>query len=215
MKNILNICEGRYAQDDILLGVCVPSQRVIAKKYWNDISLKDTEWLLHSKIHESRLISLMILIEKYKKAADIEKTDIVKIYLKNFKYINNWDLVDLSAYKIVGDYWYKNSLEEFWKFAKSEYLWKERISMISTLYFIRQNRFTETLKLAQLFLTHKHDLMHKASGWMLREIGKRDIKTLVAFLDKYSHVMPRTMLRYAIEKLPEKQRKFYLGKKFS
>jgi 3-methyladenine DNA glycosylase AlkD len=211
-KRILNICEGKYAQDDILLGVRVPWQRVLAKKYFKLINLKETEKLLQDKIHELRFIALVILSEKYKKSDDKLKSEIARIYLRSYKHINNWDLVDTSAPNIIGHYWHNNYLDEFWKFAKSGYLWKERIAMLSTFYFIKQNRFAETLKLAEMFLKHKHDLMHKASGWMLRELGKRDKKALLSFLDKYSSAMPRTMLRYSIEKLSEQQRKFYLKK---
>jgi 3-methyladenine DNA glycosylase AlkD len=211
-RKLLNICPGRYAQDDILLGVRVPNQHFLAKKYAKLISLKETEKLLQNKIHELRFIALVILSEKYKKSDDKLKSEIARIYLRNYKHINNWDLVDTSAPNIIGHYWYNNDLDEFWKFAKSGYLWKERIAMLSTFYFIKQNRFDETLKLAEMFLNHKHDLMHKASGWMLREVGKRDKKVLLSFLDKYSSIMPRIMLRYSIEKLPEQQRKFYLKK---
>ncbi|MDR1104028.1 MAG: DNA alkylation repair protein [Endomicrobium sp.] len=211
-RKLLNICEGRYAQDDLLLGVRVPKQRELAGKYSECISLEETEKLLQDKVHELRFIALAILSKEYKRADNKLKSKIMKIYLRNYKYINNWDLVDTSAPHISGHYWYNNKLDKFWKFAKSGNLWKERIAMLSTFYFIRQNRFNETLKLAEVFLNHKHDLMHKASGWMLREIGKRDKKVLLSFLDKYSSLMPKTMLRYSIEKLPKQQRKFYLKK---
>jgi 3-methyladenine DNA glycosylase AlkD len=213
-KRILNICDGRYAQNDILLGVRVPKQRELAKKYSKYISLQETEKLLQDKIHEVRFIALVILRDKYEKCDDKLKSKIAKIYLKNYKYINNWDLIDTSAPYISGHYWHNNDLDEFWKFAKSGNLWKQRIAMISTFYFIRQNRFIETLRLAEIFLNHRHDLLHKASGWMLREIGKKDSKVLLTFLNKYANIMPRTMLRYSIEKLPTKQRIFYLENNF-
>ncbi|MDR1926601.1 MAG: DNA alkylation repair protein [Endomicrobium sp.] len=210
---ILNICKGGYGEGDFLWGVRVPQQRFIVKKYLEKINLKDVEELLQHKIHEVRLSSLMILIEKYKRADEESKSYIVKIYLRNSKYINNWDLVDLSAPNIVGHYWYNTSLTDLWNFAKSGNLWQERIAMLSTFYFIKQKRFAETLTLVKIFLKHKHALMHKAAGWMLREVGKQDVKTLTSFLDKYVHVMPRTMLRYSIERLSLKQRKYYLEKK--
>jgi 3-methyladenine DNA glycosylase AlkD len=210
VRKLLNICKNKYAQDDILLGIRVPKQRVLAKKYVNLLSFKEVEKLLQSKIHEFRFIALVILSKKYKRADSKLKSKIAKIYLRNYKYINNWDLVDMSAPHISGHYWYNGKLDKFWEFAKSDNLWKERIAMLSTFYFIRQNRFNETLKLAEVFLSHKHDLMHKASGWMLREIGKRDKKILLSFLDKYSSLMPKTMLRYSIEKLSKQQKKFYL-----
>ena len=211
-RKLLNICEGRYAQDDILLGVRVPKQRELAGKYANLLNFKETEKLLQDKIHELRFIALVILSKEYKRADNKLKSKIAKIYLKNYKYINNWDLVDTSAPHISGNYWYNNKLDKFWKLAKSGNLWKERIAMLSTFYFIRQNRFNEALKLAEVFLNHKHDLMHKASGWMLREIGKRDKKVLLSFLDKYASTMPRTMLRYSTEKLTKQEKKFYLKK---
>jgi 3-methyladenine DNA glycosylase AlkD len=209
-KKILNICEGRYAQDDVLLGIRVPKQRELAKKYFKCISLQETEKLLQDRIHEVRFIALVILRDKYEKSDDKLKSEIAKIYFKNYRYINNWDLVDASAPYISGHYWYNNGLDKFWEFVKSGNLWKQRIAMISTFYFIRKNRFIETLRLAEMFLNHKHDLMHKASGWMLREIGKKDNKILLTFLNKNASIMPRTMLRYSIEKLTIKQRKFYL-----
>jgi len=209
---ILNICKGRYAQDDILLGVRAPKLRTLAKKYAKSVNLKETEKLLQDKIHELRFIALVILSEKYKKSDNKFKSKIAKLYLRNYKYINNWDLVDMSAPHISGHYWHNNELDKFWEFSKSGHLWKERIAMLSTFCFIRQNRFSETLKLAEMFLNHKHDLMRKAAGWMLREVGKRDKKALLSFLDKHAGIMPPIMLRYSIEKLPEEQRKFYLEK---
>jgi len=203
-------CKGGYGEGDIFWGIRVPQQRIIAAKYCKYLSLKDAEELLRHKIHEVRLVTLIILIEMYKKADDDVKFSIMQIYLRNFKCINNWDLVDLSAPHIAGHYWYRNSLRDFWEYAESGNLWKERTAMVSTLYFIKRGRFTETLKLSKLFLSHKHDLIHKASGWMLREIGKIDIKTLILFLDGYSNVMPRTMLRYSIEKLSAEKRNYYL-----
>ncbi|MDR1663216.1 MAG: DNA alkylation repair protein [Endomicrobium sp.] len=213
-RNILNICKDRYAQDDILLGVRVPKQRALVKKYIDLLNFKETEKLLQDKIHELRFIALVVLSKKYKKANNKLKSKIIKIYLRNYKYINNWDLVDTSAAYISGHYWYNNKLDKFWEFAKSGNLWKERIAMISTFYFIKQNRFDETLELVEIFLNHKHYLIHKASGWMLREIGKRNKRTLLSFLDKYASIMPRTMLRCSIEKLTKQQRKFYLKKAF-
>ena len=202
--------KGGYGEGDFFWGLRVQQQRVISRRYWKDMNLKDIEELLRHKVHEVRLTALMVLIEKYKEADDNIKFDITRIYLRNSEYINNWDLVDLSAPGIMGHYWHNNSLKDFWEYAKSGSLWKERIAMVSTLYFIKQGRFTETLELSKLFLMHRHDLMHKASGWMLREIGKRDIKPLVSFLDKYSKMMPRTMLRYSIEKFSPKKRKYYM-----
>jgi len=204
--------KGGYGEGDFFWGVRVPQQRIIAVKYWRYIDLEDSEELLQHRVHEIRLVALMILIEKYKKADDRVKSGIVRIYFRNYKYVNNWDLVDLSAPNIMGNYWYENSLKYFWEYAVSGNLWKERTALVSTLYFIKRGRFGETLELSKLFLSHEHDLIHKASGWMLREIGKIDIKPLVLFLDRYSKIMPRTMLRYSIEKLTLERRRRYLGK---
>ncbi|MDR1721258.1 MAG: DNA alkylation repair protein [Endomicrobium sp.] len=204
--------KGGYGEGDLFWGICVPHQRIVAVKYCKDADLKDTEDLLRHKIHEIRFVALVILTEMYKKGNDNIKFNIMQVYLRNFKYINNWDLVDLSAPLIAGDYWYRNSLEDFWEYAKSGNLWKERTAVISTLYFVKRGRFVETLELSKLFLSHKHDLIHKASGWLLREIGKIDTKPLILFLDRYSSVMPRTMLRYSIEKLSIEKRKYYLKK---
>ena len=213
VAKILNVCPGGYGDGDVLFGLRVPQIRAVARKYCNNISLKEIEKLLQHEIHEVRLASLMILIEKYEKSDEIDKYNIAKTYLNNSRYINNWDMVDLSAPNILGHFWYStDSLTDFWKYAKSGNLWKERIAMVATFYFIKQNRFAETLELAKMFLTNKYDLIHKASGWMLREVGKRDIRYLVEFLDEHYQSMPRTMLRYSIEKFPEAQRKFYLEK---
>jgi 3-methyladenine DNA glycosylase AlkD len=204
--------KGGYGEGDSFWGLKVPQQRIIARKYWKDINLKDVEKLLQHRTHEVRFTVLMILIEKYKKVDYDTKSVIVKMYLRNSEYVNNWDLVDLSAPYIPGHYWYNSSLKDFWEYAESGTLWKERIAMISTLHFIRQGRFAETLALSELFLTHNHDLMHKASGWMLREVGKRNTKPLISFLNRYSKVMPRTMLRYSVEKLSPEKRKYYMEK---
>jgi len=204
--------KGGYGEGDLFWGLRVPQQRTVAKKYFKDITLKETEKLLQHKIHEVRMTALLILVEKYKKADEKDKKATVKIYLANTKYINNWDLVDLSTPSITGAFWFNNNTIDMFKFAKSKDLWRERIVMISTLYFIRQYRFKETFELAEMFLTHKHDLMHKAAGWMLREAGKKDINALRVFLDKNYKKMPRTMLRYSIERLSEKERNKYMGK---
>jgi 3-methyladenine DNA glycosylase AlkD len=202
--------KGGYGEGDSFWGLKVSQQRITASKYWEDINLKDVEKLLQHRIHEVRFTALIILIEKYKKADDDTKSVIVKIYLRNSEYINNWDLVDLSAPYIPGHYWHNNSLKDFWEYAESGILWKERIAMISTLHFIRQERFAETLELSKLFLIHNNDLIHKASGWMLREVGKRNTKPLILFLNKYSQAMPKTMLRYSVEKLSLGKRKHYM-----
>lgn len=203
---------GEYGEGDIFWGLAVPTSRKIALKYKN-ISLSEISFLLKNKVHEVRLIGVLILINKYQKSNLQEKKKIVNFYLKNIKYINNWDLVDLSAPKILGDYLLnKKDRKILLKLSNSKNLWKERISILATFSFIRVLDFKWSFYLAQKFLNHKHDLIHKACGWMLREIGKKDEKKLKEFLDKYISIIPRTMLRYAIEKFKEKERKIYLKK---
>ncbi|MDR0822272.1 MAG: DNA alkylation repair protein, partial [Endomicrobium sp.] len=195
--------KGEYGEGDLFWGLTVPTQRVIAKKYSAKAALSDILALLKSKVHEVRLTALLILVDKYSSANASGKGKIAKLYFANTKYINNWDLVDLTAPSIAGDFWFHNSKKLMFDFAKSNELWKERISVVSTYCFIKRGEFEEILKLAKHFLSHKHDLMHKAVGWMLREMGKKDIFVLRDFLDKYHKIMPRTMLRYSIEKMSE------------
>ncbi|MBW3004672.1 DNA alkylation repair protein [Candidatus Woesearchaeota archaeon] len=201
--------KGEYGEGDVFLGIPVPLQRTVAKKYI-DLSLKDTQSLLHSKIHEHRLVALLILIDKYNKSEN--KKEIVDIYLKNTKNVNNWDLVDLSAHKILGDYLLDKDRKILYKLAKSKNLWEKRIAIISTAAFISNNQFDDTLKISGILLTDNHDLIHKAVGWMLREVGKKNQAAEEKFLKKYHKTMPRTMLRYAIEKFDEKKRKVYMQK---
>ncbi len=201
--------KGEYGYGDVFLGISVPKQREIAKKYI-EISLNDLQKLIKSKIHEYRLISLVILVSKYQKADQIQKKKIVDFYLKNTKQINNWDLVDLSAPKILGDYLLDKEKSILYQFARSLNLWKKRIAIISTFTFIKNNHFKETLKISEILLNDDHDLIHKAVGWMLREVGKKDQKVEEDFLKKYYKNMPRTALRYAIEKFDKKKRKYYL-----
>jgi 3-methyladenine DNA glycosylase AlkD len=201
--------KGEYGEGDKFLGIIVPDQRKIAKKY-TDIGLTDTQKLLSSKIHEHRLTALFILIGKYKKANETEKKKIFNFYLKNTRNINNWDLVDLSAPNIVGDYLLEKNREILYHLSRSTNLWEKRIAILATLAFIRNNDFKDTLEISKVLLRDKHDLIHKAVGWMLREIGKRDLKTEEEFLKKHYKIMPRTMLRYAIERFPEEKRLNYL-----
>jgi len=202
--------KGEYGEEDIFLGITVPKQRQIAIKY-ESLALKDIQLLLKSKIHEERLTALLILVNNYKKSEN--KSEIYDFYLKNTKNINSWDLVDLSAQVIIGTYLEDKDRSILYKLAKSSNLWERRIAIISTFHFIKNNDFSDALKIAEILLNDKHDLIHKAVGWMLREIGKRDISVLENFLKKNYHSMPRTMLRYAIEKFPEKKRKMYLAGK--
>jgi 3-methyladenine DNA glycosylase AlkD len=204
--------KGEYGEGDIFLGIVVPSLRKVAKKYTN-LQLQELQTLLSSKIHEFRLISLFILIDKYKKAEERERKEIVQYYLRNTKNINNWDLIDLSALNILGDYFKDKDKSILYKLANSHSLWEKRIAILSTFAFIRDNMFEDSLNIAEILIKDKHDLIHKAVGWMLREIGKRDSETEEIFLKKYYKIMPRTMLRYAIERFPEQKRKKYLNNK--
>jgi len=203
--------KGEYGEGDIFLGVTVPLSRKIAIKF-RDLSFAEITKLLQSRIHEERLIALLILVDNFNTANEISQKKIYDFYLQSTKYINNWDLVDLSSHEIVGGYLVNKDVSILKKLAKSKNLWEKRIACISTFEFIRNNRLDVSLELAEMLLQDKHDLIHKAVGWMLREIGKRDLKTEIEFLDKHYKKMPRTMLRYAIEKFPEKVRVAYLKK---
>lgn len=201
--------KGEYGEGDVFYGIKVPVQRMIAGQF-NDLSLDDLKALLTSKVHEERLIAAFILVDQFKKGNEKKKKIIFDFYLKNRKGINNWDLVDLSAPKIVGAYLIDKEKDLLYKFARSKDLWEKRISIISTQAFIREHFFEDTLNISEILLNDKHDLIHKAVGWMLREIGNRDLEIEEQFLKKHYKIMPRTMLRYAIEKFPEKKRKAYL-----
>jgi 3-methyladenine DNA glycosylase AlkD len=203
--------KGQYGEGDLFLGIKVPIQRSLSKKYTN-LSLCDLEYLINSKIHEHRLISLFILILQFEKASQKRRQEIYEFYLKNAKNINNWDLVDLSAPKIPGAYLLSNDRSILHKLATSNNLWEKRIAIISTFAFIYKQEHEDTFKISELLLHDKHDLIHKAVGWMFREVGKRISEELeCSFLDTHHKKMPRTMLRYAIERFEEKKRKHYLS----
>lgn len=202
---------GEYAERDLFLGVDSPSLRKIAKKYFKAVSYADLQKMLESPYHEIRVGAVFILVLMFQHGSEEERKKIFDFYMENIRYINNWDLVDVSAPYIVGPVAFENESVLF-SLAKSCRLWEERVSVVATLYFIKQNRFDVTLSLGEYFLTHRHDLMHKAVGWMLREVGKRDEKVLCDFLDKHINQMPRTMLRYAIERFSEDKRRRYLLK---
>jgi 3-methyladenine DNA glycosylase AlkD len=201
---------GQYAEGDKFLGVTVPRQRKIAKRYYRNIPTQDIEELLQSKWHEERLTALLILMFKYKQASEIEKEQIIALYLKNLSHVNNWDLVDTSAPHLLGDWLLDKDRTILYQLAQSDVLWERRIAIISTLSFIRKNQFEDTIHLSKILLYDEHDLIHKAVGWCLREVGKRNRAMLKEFLDKYAGTMPRIMLGYAIEKFPEAERKNYL-----
>ncbi len=206
--------KGQYGEGDVFLGINVPKTRKIAKKYSNKINLSESENLIYNKIHEIRLAGLLILVHQYQKANKAVKKEIYDFYLKHSKQINNWDLVDLTAPRIVGDYLSDKSDKRniLYQLANSENLWQKRISIISTFAFIQDNQLKDTLKISEILLKDKHDLIHKAVGWALREMGKKNKKVLISFLNKHYKNIPRTTLRYAIEKFPEKERKKWLTK---
>ena len=200
--------KGEYGEGDIFIGLTVPQSRSLAVKY-KDLSFLEILELLKSKIHEERLIALLILVHRFKKNPD-EQKKIYNFYLQNTKYINNWDLVDLSSHKIIGEYLLDKPKDILFELARSENLWERRIAMISTFSFIRDRKFDTSLKIAEFLVKDKEDLIQKALGWMLREIGKKDLETEETFLKKYYKQMRRTALRYAIEKFPEEKRLSYL-----
>ena len=202
---------GEYGEGDFFLGITVPASRLIAKKYSN-LTFPDIIKLFKNKYHEARLVALLILVHKFKQAkTEEEKKKIYSFYLTQTKYINNWDLVDLSASYIVGNYLIDKNKKILEKLAKSKNLWEKRIAIISTFAFIYKGESKWTFKIVEMLMKDKHDLINKACGWMLREVGKRvSEKELEKFLDKNWKIMPRTMLRYAIERLPESKRKYYL-----
>jgi 3-methyladenine DNA glycosylase AlkD len=204
--------KGQYGEGDIFLGISVPDQRKVAKKYLN-LPLTDLQALLNSAIHEHRLTALLILVSKYRKADIPSKDEIFRFYLNNTENINNWDLVDMSAPKIVGEHLRDKDTTILFKLAQSSNLWERRIAMLSTFTFIRYNDFDVAISIAEQLVHDDHDLIHKAVGWMLREIGKRDQEIEERFLEKYARLMPRTMLRYAIEKFEANKRKFYLNQR--
>jgi len=201
---------GEYGEGDVFLGLQVPDTRKIAKGY-TDLNFKELEKLLANEIHEYRLAALLILVEKFKRADEKGKGEIYEFYLKNTDGIDNWDLVDLSAHEIVGKYLLDKKPDVLYELAQSKNMWERRIAVLATYTFIRNNRFDENLKIAKMLLYDEHDLIHKAVGWMLREIGKRNQDAEERFLKRYYKKMPRTMLRYAIEKFDEKKRKYYMS----
>ena len=197
--------KGQYSEYDKFLGLYMQDIRKISKKFKNT-NFQDLEILLNSEIHEERLLGIFILIEQFPN----DKDKIYNFYLKNIHAVNNWDLVDLSADKILGNYLLNKDKKLLYNFSKSNNLWKRRISIIATFAFIKNNRFKDTLKISEILLNDGHDLIHKSVGWMLREVGKKDQKIEEKFLRKHYKTMPRTMLRYSIERFNKEKRKFYM-----
>lgn len=209
---------GQYGEGDVFLGLKVPEVRKIVAKYFAEIKLEDLKTLLNSQIHEYRLTALLILVKKYEKTRDlIIKKELVNFYLENLERANNWDLVDLSAPRILGDFLLNKGEKErdiLYKLVNSSNLWRQRVAIISTFTFIRNGQFEDTLKISLLLLNHQHDLIHKAVGWMLRELGKKNQVLLENFLIENYQKIPRTTLRYAIERFEEKKRLKFLKASF-
>ena len=206
--------KGQYAEDDKFLGINVPVNKSLVKKYYKYIALADMAEMLHSPWHEYRFAALQCMVMQYEKADDEKQKALVEIYLNNLSGINNWDLVDCSAHKIIGAWAVKKQeLSQIENLADSHNLWQERIAVVASWAFIKNKQYDLTLKLAVKFINHEHDLMHKAVGWMLREVGKQNKLALTDFLDIYAAKLPRTTLRYAIERFPKAEREKYMQKK--
>jgi len=205
---------GGYGEGDRFIGVVVPDQRKVARKYCRAISLTELEELIQSEVHEHRLTAVFILVLQYEKSGtEADKKALVDFYLSNISFINNWDLVDSSAYKILGDFLFDRDRSLLYRLAASGNLWQQRTAIIATYYFIKQNFYDDTLKISDLLLSHEHDLIHKAVGWMLREVGNKDFEVEYNYLKNRYRQMPRTMLRYAIEKFePGLRKKFLAGR---
>ncbi len=214
LKRFFKTEKGQYGYGDEFIGVTVPVQRSIARMYI-DTPEPDLTFLLASKIHEYRLTALIILVYQFNRGNPLTRKKIYSYYLSKTKRINNWDLVDASARDIVGEYLLDHPIEKkiLHKLVKSENLWERRIAIVATWAFIRKNQYEDTLRLSRLLLTDTHDLIHKAVGWMLREVGKRDRESLVLFLNAHAHEMPRTALRYALEHFTKKDRIRYMNMK--
>jgi 3-methyladenine DNA glycosylase AlkD len=200
---------GEYGEGDIFIGIRVPVLRKLVKEF-KDLPAREVKILLRSPIHEERLFAILLFVHIFSKGDETTKKGIYNLYLNSTEFINNWDLVDVSAEHIVGAYLMDKNKRPLYRLAKSKNLWERRIAIIATFYFVRRHEFSETLKISNMLLADRHDLIHKATGWLLREIGKRDLKTEETFLKKHYKKMPRTMLRYAIEKFPENKRQRYL-----
>ena len=200
---------GEYGEGDVFLGIRVPELRKLAKIYQH-ITIKEAGQILNSSIHEQRLLALFILVRKYLRGNEIQRKAIYDLYLKNTRFVNNWDLVDGSAGHIVGAFLMGKDKKPLYRLSKSKNLWERRISIMATFHFIKQDQFSETFRIAKTLLTDEEDLIHKAVGWMLREVGKRHMPAEEKFLKEHYRKMPRTMLRYAIERFPETKRQMYL-----
>lgn len=213
LKGFFKTGKGQYAEGNLFLGIKVPDQRKVAKKFKN-LTLSEIKKLLGSRVHEHRLTALFILVNQYEKADLREKERLYNFYLENLDGVNNWDLVDSSCYKIVGDYLLDKPIlrRSLYNMAKSKNLWERRIAIVSTYRFIKDGQLKDTLKISEILIEDEHDLIHKAAGWMLRELGKQDLSALESFLEEHASRMPRTMLRYSIEKMNKDKRSYFMSK---
>jgi 3-methyladenine DNA glycosylase AlkD len=212
-RNFFKTGKGEYGEGDEFIGVTVPDSRKVAKANV-DISYEELVGIIKSRIHEDRLCALITLVYKYEKAKTVQdRKRVVDYYIKYHLYGNNWDLVDTVSDKILGPWLINRDKSLLYQYAHSSNLWERRIAIITTFHFIKQRKFEDTIKVSEILLNDKHDLIHKAVGWMLREMGKREQQELIDFLNKHYKIMPRTMLRYSIERLPAQIRKDYLAKK--
>lgn len=203
--------KGEYGEGDIFVGINVPNSRIVAKKYAKEIDFVNLQKLISSQIHEYRLTALLIIVEKFNnEKQEADKKLLIDFYLSNTQYINNWDLVDLSCYKTLGIWLITKDKDILFELAHSKNIWEQRIAIITCLQFIKNEQYDTFLEIAELLLHHPHDLIHKAIGWLLRELGKKNIDLEKTFLKRHYKNMPRTMLRYSIEKFPEDQRQDYL-----
>ncbi|MCW3167695.1 DNA alkylation repair protein [Chryseobacterium sp. 09-1422] len=204
--------KGEYGEGDLFLGVTVPDQRSVAKEFYSKISLKELSELLSSTYHEHRLTALLMLVSKFEKTKDqVVKDEVVEFYLNHLQNINNWDLVDTSCYKILGRYAFENQKESLFRdLSNSDQMWHKRVAVVGTMHYIKKGHFELTKEFVTHNLNHPHDLMHKANGWMLREMGNKNNNELITYLNQHYKKMPRTCLRYSIEKLDEELRQDYL-----
>jgi len=204
--------KGQYGEGDVFIGLTVPQTRLVCKKY-KDLSIDELEKLLESPIHEHRLAAVIIMRQQSERANSVLRKSLYDLYLCRTDRINNWDIIDISCHKIVGVYLADKDRTILYKLARSKQMWERRIAIISTAYFIDKNDLEDTFKITKILLNDEQDLIHKATGWMLREAGKKDETRLKEFLDKYASMMPRTMLRYSLEKLQDTDRKHYMQTK--
>lgn len=212
LKRFFKTGKGEYAEGDVFIGITVPNIRSVCKKFYKELSLGDLDFFISNPIHEYRLFALICCTYSFERADGVERENIFNWYLKNIDFINNWDLVDLSCHEIVGEFLKGRDRKVLYDLIVSESMWYQRIAVVSTYAFIRDGDFVDILAFAKILLNTEYDLIQKAVGWMLREVGKRNMGVLKGFLDEYCMVMPRVMLRYSIERMDSDERSKYLGR---